>query len=88
MTVPVRKFRSLAEADSSEPATGDAGENLRAVFELIAVCHELRPIEPRRGVWRYAAVDATQPAPPRAADRDRPGDVADRDRRRDPNRRP
>lgn len=63
--MPVRKFRSLAEAASAEPATGDPGQNLRAAFELIAVCHALRPIEPRRGVWRYAAVDAIQPAPPR-----------------------
>lgn len=65
MTVPVRKFRSLAEAGAPEPASGDPADNLRAVFELIAVCHRLRPIEPRRGVWRYAGVDATEPAPPR-----------------------
>lgn len=66
--MPVRKFRSLAEAESPEPATTDPADNLRTAFELIAMCHELRPIEPPRGVRRYAAVDDAQPAPPRSAD--------------------
>jgi hypothetical protein len=50
--MPVRKYRDIADV---EPAASHptATENLRAAFDLIALCNQLRPFVPIRGVLRY-----------------------------------
>jgi hypothetical protein len=66
----VEKFRDL-DAAGPPAAAGSPGENLRAAFELVAFCHRLSPLQPRRGVEKRTGPSTEDPPPADAAPRTR-----------------
>jgi hypothetical protein len=48
----VSKYRDITQVVPVQPALTPT-DNLRAAFDLIALCHRLQPIRPHRGVRRY-----------------------------------
>jgi hypothetical protein len=58
----VEKFHDL-DAAGPPPAAHSPGENLRAAFELVAFCHRLSPLRPRRGVEKRTGPSREEPRP-------------------------
>jgi len=55
--VPLQKFHDVSELKAPELA-GSPSENLRAVFDLIALSAWLGPYEVRRGLRRYRGLSS------------------------------
>jgi hypothetical protein len=53
--MPVQKYHHIADVGRPAPHR-TATENLRAAFDLIAICHRLRPFAVTRGVQRYRSI--------------------------------
>jgi hypothetical protein len=53
----VQKYRDISEVGAPD-LNGSPAENLRAVFDLIALCAWLGPYDLRRGLRRYRSLNS------------------------------
>ncbi len=55
--MPIHKYRSVEDMPDLFFRSGSPADNLKAAFELSAICHRLRPWRYPPGVHKFRSVD-------------------------------